>query len=252
MNTVCQEAACPNRRECFEDKTATFLIMGPSCTRDCRFCVVNSATPEPLDQTEPKRVAFAARSLNLVYVVITSVTRDDLADGGASHFVNTIRAVEAAIPGSHIEILIPDFRGDPESVSMVAAAQPYCIGHNVETIERLYPEVRPQADYRRSLEVLRKVKRRDPAILTKSGIMVGLGEAKEEIVETLADIRDTGCDIVTIGQYLQPSKRQPPVYRYYSPDEFARLQVEARNLGFIDVESGPFVRSSYHAGVLVR
>lgn len=248
LHTVCEEAHCPNMGECFESGTATFLILGRVCTRDCRFCAVEGGRPSDVDQREPERVAEVVRRLGLRHVVVTSVTRDDLPDGGAGIFAATIERVRAGSPGCGIEVLIPDFAGAREPLVAVVRARPDVLNHNLETVPRLYPRVRPRADYARSLELLRRAKEADAGLLTKSGLMVGLGEEHDEIVATLADLRAVGCDIVTIGQYLSPSREHLPVERYYHPDEFARLKEEGERLGLRHVEAAPLVRSSYHAG----
>jgi len=249
LHTVCQEAHCPNRWECYSKQTATFLILGPGCTRNCRFCAVE-ARLQPPDPTEPVRVAEAIAQMKLRYAVITSVTRDDLADGGAGFFAQTIAAVRSRSPDVRIEVLIPDFKGNAAALQTVADAQPDVINHNIETVPRLYPVVRPQADYRRSLNLLRSVKTYANRIPTKSGMMLGLGEAEDEIIRSLQDLRNSLCDILTLGQYLQPTRAHLPVARYLPPEEFNRLKKTALALGFIKVASGPFVRSSYHAGEL--
>jgi len=248
LHTVCQEAKCPNVWECFSRQTATFLILGPRCTRDCRFCNVQHGPDGPPDPEEPRRVAEAARAMNLRYAVVTSVTRDDLPDGGAAHFAETIRAIRESIPGALIEVLVPDFQGCADSIRTVVEARPDVLNHNVETVPRLYPEVRPQAVYARSLELLRRVRETAPGIPTKSGLMLGLGERNEEILETLRDLRAADCGILTLGQYLQPSKEHLPVARFVPPEEFEELRRTALEMGFAEVASGPFVRSSYHAG----
>ena len=247
LHTVCQEAGCPNLWECFSDQTAAFLIMGASCTRNCRFCAVAHGQGYPLDPLEPVRVAETARNLGLSFVVITSVTRDDLADGGAGHFAETIRSVRSLLPAAGVEVLIPDFQGNPDALKTVLDAAPDVLNHNLETVPRLYSEVRPEALYRRSLSVIRQAGRENPKIQTKSGLMLGLGETREEIYHTLSDLRDAGCQILTLGQYLQPSADQLPVKQFIPPEEFDQWRTEALNLGFLQVASGPFVRSSYHA-----
>jgi len=247
LHTVCQGAKCPNMPECFGRGTATFLILGNVCTRDCRFCAVPEGAPMPPDEDEPRNVAEAVAALNLRHAVVTSVTRDDLADGGSAHFAKTIREIRARCAAS-IEVLTPDFKGNEEDIARVADALPDVFNHNVETVPRLYGAVRPQADYRRSLELLRFVKNRRPEIVTKSGLMVGLSETGEEVVETLKDLRGVGCDFVTIGQYLRPSKAHLPITRFVPPEEFEKLAETARSRGFGGVASAPFVRSSYHAG----
>jgi lipoyl synthase len=247
LHTVCQEARCPNQWECFSHRTATFLIMGSRCTRNCGFCAVEHGPSGPPDPAEPGRVAEAARRMALRYVVITSVTRDDLADGGAGCFAETIKAVRIHLPEALTEVLIPDFQGDVEALGTVVAARPDVLNHNLETVSRLYPSVRPGAIYRRSLELLRKAKSLDPLLPTKSGLMLGLGESPEEIRRSLQDLRDTGCSMLTLGQYLQPSKEHLAVQRYVPPEEFDHWREVAMALGFARVASGPFVRSSYHA-----
>jgi lipoic acid synthetase len=248
LHTVCQEAACPNQFECFSNHTATFLIMGDRCTRNCRFCNVETGTrPAALDSDEPARVAEAVEQLGLHYVVITSVTRDDLPDGGAGHFAATIHEIRKRRPDSVIEVLIPDFLGDAAALRTVLDAGPDVLNHNIETVARLYPQVRPQAVYRRSLALLEAVSHYKPAIPPKSGLMVGLGETLQEIRQTLTDLRQSGCRFLTIGQYLQPTTDHLQVRRYVPPEEFKQLGDMARSLGFEAVASGPFVRSSYHA-----
>lgn len=250
LNTVCQSAKCPNRGECFSEGTATFLIMGGVCTRNCRFCAVESRPPAPLDPDEPRRVGEAAARLGLSHVVITTVTRDDVADGGAAHFVATIEAVRAAVPEASVEVLTSDFAGRAESVDTVAAARPDVFNHNVETVPRLYAEVRPEADYERSLRVLERVHETQPDLPTKSGLMLGLGETHDEVLEVLGDLRAHGVTLLTLGQYLRPSPAHLPVAEFVEPAEFARLAKEAYALGFAAVASAPFVRSSYHAAEL--
>ena len=246
LNTVCQSALCPNLGECFGAQTATFLIMGSVCTRNCRFCAIPGGTPAPLDPDEPRRIAEAARRLKLKHVVITSVTRDDLPGGGASHFVATVREIRTATDAS-VEILTPDFLGVKQNILVAANCAPEIFNHNVETIPRLYESIRPMADYRRSLDLLQLVKNSRPGILTKSGFMVGLGETGKEIELLLRDLRGAGCDIVTIGQYLQPSPGHLPVERFVHPDEFEEYRLLAEEFGFSGVASGPYVRSSYNA-----
>ncbi|MBV9865207.1 MAG: lipoyl synthase [Abitibacteriaceae bacterium] len=246
--TVCEEARCPNIGECWSHATATFMIGGDKCTRNCGFCSVTTHRPLALDPTEPERVATAAQRLGLSYVVITSVDRDDIADGGAAHWIATIHAVRAQLPQAKIEILTPDFKGVTGDIEAVAATRPDVYNHNIETVPRLYRTVRPGSKYQRSLDLLKHVKAFDSSIKTKSGLMTGLGETKEEIVEVLHDLKAHNVDFVTIGQYLRPSPRHLPVQRYYHPDEFAELKSIGERLGFAMVASGPFVRSSYHAG----
>jgi len=247
LHTVCQSASCPNIGECFSRRTATFMILGDTCTRNCGFCGVRHGMPLPVDPDEPQRVAQAAAQLGLKYVVVTSVTRDDLADGGASRFAETIRRIKAAIPDAKAEVLVPDFGGEVSAVKAVLDAGPFVLNHNVETVPRLYPIVRPAADYRRSLKLLETAKKAEPSIYTKSGFMVGLGESKEEVEGVLQDLRSAGCDIVTIGQYLRPSKANLPVVEYLPPAQFDEYKAIGDALGFRYAASGPFVRSSYHA-----
>jgi len=246
--TVCQEARCPNIGECWSHKTATFMIGGDACTRNCGFCNVSTAKPRALDLLEPRKVALAARELGLRYVVITSVDRDDLPDGGAAHWVQTIEEVRAELPEAQIEILTPDFRGNWGAVEQVAATRPDVYNHNIETVPSLYRHVRPGSLYERSLELLRRVKAFDSNIQTKSGLMLGLGETREQVIEVLRDLRAHDVDFLTIGQYLRPTPRHLPVARYAHPDEFEDLKHVGEAMGFSMVASGPFVRSSYHAG----
>jgi len=248
LHTVCEQAGCPNLGECYCSKTATFMILGNQCTRNCTFCQVSKGEPQPVDALEPDHVAQAVRQLELKHVVVTSVTRDDLPDGGANHFARVIYAVREACPGTTVEVLIPDFQGDVDALQTVIDAKPTVINHNIETVQRLYPEVRPMADYRRSLALLERIKAISPGIRTKSGIMVGLGETVSEVMECLRDLRAAQCEFLTIGQYLAPSARHHPVVEYIHPDVFMKLKQEAEALGFVHVASGPFVRSSYHAG----
>jgi lipoic acid synthetase len=252
LHTVCQEAKCPNMWECFSQQTATFLIMGSRCTRDCRFCSVAQGPVGPPDAAEPDRVAAAARQMGLRYVVITSVTRDDLADGGAAFFAETIAAVKRRIPSARVEVLIPDLQGNVQALQAVLNAHPDVLNHNIETVPRLYATVRPQARYRRSLQLLSRVKKYAPGMPIKSGLMLGLGESSEEIRSTLQDLVDAGCRILTLGQYLQPSKAHLPVKRFVSPAEFENWKDSALEMGFCEVASGPFVRSSYHAKELYQ
>lgn len=247
LNTVCREADCPNRWECYSNKTAAFLIMGSKCTRNCRFCAVEHGPIEPPDPDEPARVAQAAEELGLKYVVVTSVTRDDLPDGGAECFAETIRNIRERLPDALVEVLIPDFKGDPEALQTVLRARPDVLNHNIETVRRLYPTVRPEADYRRSLDLFRNVSQFDSSIPTKSGLMLGLGEKKAEILDTFSDLLEAGCRILTLGQYLQPSRSHLPVQRFATPAEFDELGKTAREMGFKEVSSGPLVRSSYQA-----
>ena len=248
LHTVCEEARCPNIGECFNAGTATFIILGDVCTRSCGFCAVTSGRPErDLDRLEPRRVAEAVHTLGLDYVVITSVTRDDQPDGGAAIFAGCIRAIRCDDPDCRVEVLVPDFMGNWEALATVVEARPYVLNHNVETVPRLSRRVRSKARYERSLEFLRRAKEPDPSLLTKSGMMVGLGETQEEVFAVMADLRSAGVDIVTIGQYLRPSSKQLPVARYYRPEEFVALTEKGRELGLRHVEAGPLVRSSYHA-----
>ena len=246
--TVCEEARCPNIGECWSHKTATFMIGGERCTRACAFCNVATGKPFALDPTEPQRVAQAAHKLGLKYVVITSVDRDDLPDGGASHWVQTIREVRALIPEAKIEILTPDFKGKLQDVEIVASERPDVYNHNIETVPRLYSVARRGSKYQRSLDLLQFVKNFDSRIKTKSGLMVGLGETKPEILETLRDLKAHGINFITMGQYLRPTPRHLAVEKYYHPDEFAELKIAGEEMGFEMVAAGPFVRSSYHAG----
>ena len=246
--TVCEEARCPNIGECWSHKTATFMIGGERCTRACAFCNVATGKPLALDPTEPQRVAQAAHKLGLKYVVITSVDRDDLPDGGASHWVQTIRAVRKLIPEAKIEILTPDFKGKLQDVEIVASERPDVYNHNIETVPRLYSVARRGSKYQRSLDLLQFVKNFDSRIKTKSGLMVGLGETKPEILETLRDLKAHGINFITMGQYLRPTPRHLAVEKYYHPDEFAELKIAGEEMGFEMVAAGPFVRSSYHAG----
>lgn len=246
--TVCEEARCPNIGECWSHATATFMIGGDRCTRACAFCNVATAKPLPLDPTEPSRVALAAQRLGLKYIVITSVDRDDLRDGGSAHWIEVIREVRAQNPGARLEILTPDFKGQADQYLAVAAERPDVYNHNIETVPRLYNVARRGSKYERSLQLLKQVKEFDPDIKTKSGLMTGLGETPEEIIEVLHDLKAHHIDFVTIGQYLRPTPRHLPVARYYHPDEFASLKKAGEDLGFSLVASGPFVRSSYHAG----
>ena len=252
LHTVCQEARCPNMWECFSQQTATFLILGSRCTRNCRFCSVAQGPVEPPDPAEAERVADAARQMGLGYVVITSVTRDDLPDGGAAFFAATIRAIHRQIPSAKVEVLIPDFQGNAEALQAVLEAGPDVLNHNIETVPRLYELVRPQARYERSLQLLSRVQKYAPGLPIKSGIMLGLGESSEEIRSTLKDLIDAGCRILTLGQYLQPSKAHLPVKRFVTPEEFEQWRQIAIEIGFSEVASGPFVRSSYHANELYQ
>lgn len=252
-NTVCLSAKCPNIGECFAHGVATFMIAGSICTRSCRFCGVKHGLPEPLDPDEPRKVAEAVRNLGLNFVVITSVTRDDLRDGAASHFSSAVEAIRALNPETGVEVLVPDFMGNADSLKVVLESNPAVLNHNIETVRRLTPVVRNKADYDRSLRVIRVAGELRPDIPVKSGLMVGLGEEWDEVIEALRDLLDSGCEIVTIGQYLQPrSGQQIPVARYWTPDEFREIEEKAKSMGFKAVASGPFVRSSYFAEELVK
>ncbi len=251
LETVCENARCPNRPECYARRTATFMIMGNVCTRPCGFCSVPRGTPDDLENDEPERVAEASVRLGLKHVVITSVTRDDLPDGGAEHFYRCVLAVRKRT-GAAVEVLTPDFLGDPHAIDLVIDAQPDVFNHNTETVPRFYKKVRGRADYQRSLDLLARVKRQAPHITTKSGLMLGLGETREELLDVFADLRGVRCDVLTLGQYLTPTLKHVPVARYLPPEEFDELARLARSLGFQQVASGPFVRSSYHAGEMVN
>lgn len=252
VHTVCQEARCPNHWECFSRKTATFLILGYVCTRQCRFCAVRHGVPQPVDPEEPARIAETVRRLGLRYVVITSVTRDDLSDGGASVFAHTIHTVRTAVAGTLVEVLIPDFQGDFAALEVVLQAGPAVLNHNIETVPRLYGTVRPQADYRRSLVLLRTAFTMAPHVPLKSGIMLGLGETHDEVLHTLDELLESGCRLLTLGQYLQPAAHLLPVARYVPPEEFDAWRDKALSMGFHQVASGPWVRSSYQAHDLYR
>lgn len=247
LHTVCESARCPNIGECWSHRTATFMILGELCTRRCAFCAVPKGRPLVVDWQEPERVAQAAKAMGLKYVVVTSVDRDDLKDGGATIFALTIQALRDRIPGCKVEVLIPDFRGSDEALTTVLRARPDVLNHNLETVPRLYNVARRGSRYERSLRLLRRSRELDPSIPTKSGLMVGLGETFEELAQVLADLSAAGVDIVTLGQYLRPSGDQLPVARYYTPEEFATLKQEGLRLGIRHVEAGPLVRSSYHA-----
>lgn len=247
LNTVCAEADCPNVYECFSRGTATFMILGKNCTRNCKFCKVIKAEPEEVNPIEPKNIAKAIKEMDLKHTVITSVTRDDLSDGGAGHFASTISEIKNLCPNVTIEVLIPDFKGEYDSLKKVVEAKPDVLNHNVETISNLYSSVRPMAVYKRSLELLKRVKEIDDSIFTKSGFMVGLGENAEQVIELLKDLKKVNCDIITIGQYLQPTKEHYEVKEYVNPNKFKIYEIIAKNMGFKFVASGPFVRSSYHA-----
>jgi len=245
LHTICEEARCPNVWECWNSRTATFLILGDICTRRCHYCAVTTGRPLPLDEAEPGRVAAAVKTLSLRHAVLTSVNRDELPDGGARIFAETIRAVRRELPACTIEVLIPDFLGDAAALETVLAAQPDILNHNIETVPRLFASVRPQGRYPQSLALLQAASSR--GAVTKSGLMVGLGETREEVLAVMRDLRGAGCSIVSIGQYLQPTTAHWPVMRFYRPEEFRLIKEEGRALGFRHVESGPLVRSSYHA-----
>jgi len=247
LHSVCEEAHCPNIGECWEDLTATFMILGDVCTRNCGYCAVTHGRPQWEDREEPERVGRAVRELGLEHVVITSVNRDDLADGGAAHFAATVDAIRRHAPACRVELLIPDFQGQGEALDAVIAAGPDILNHNTETVPRLYKLARHGGRYERTLEIFRRSRRVAPGLLTKSGIILGLGEERDELVATMRDLREAGVSILTLGQYLRPSAQHLPVARYYHPDEFRELGEIGRALGFAHVESGPLVRSSYHA-----
>jgi len=250
LNTVCQHARCPNTWECFSCGVATFLILGRQCTRNCAFCNITPGRPDPVDADEPRRVAEAAHRLGLKHVVVTSVTRDDLPDGGAEHFAATIRALRRRLPGCGVEVLIPDFRGDADALSIVLAERPDVLNHNVETVPRLYPLIRPQAGYEQSLELLRRVAADARNIPAKSGLMAGLGETDEELRGVIRDLASAGCSMITVGQYMRPSRLHPPVRRYMPPADFDALADHGRSLGVAKMFCAPLVRSSYHAAGL--
>jgi lipoic acid synthetase len=247
LHTVCEEASCPNIGECFSQRTATFMILGDRCTRSCRFCGVRKGNPAPPNPEEPGNIARAVGKLRLEYVVVTSPARDDLTDGGASHFALTIKEIKKLAHEIKVEVLVPDFNGSLSSLRRVIEAGPYVLNHNLETVPHLYPRVRPEADYLRSLELLRESKKLDADIYTKSGLMVGLGENDKEVTRVMKDLRGVGCDILTIGQYLRPSSRNIPVEEYVAPEKFKEYEQTGKSLGFLSLSSSPFVRSSYHA-----
>jgi lipoic acid synthetase len=250
LHTICESALCPNVAECFSRKTATFLILGDVCTRRCSFCAVKKGQPLPVDGKEPRHLLEAVEKLNLGYVVVTSVTRDDLSDGGAFQFVKTINILHQKRKGVVVEVLVPDFLGSAESLRAIVEARPDVVNHNVETVPRLYSEVRPEADYSRSLKLLSMAKKLNPDIVTKSGLMLGLGETKEEVVKVMEDLRGVNCDLLTIGQYLQPSPEHHPVARFISPEEFSQYGDIGRDMGFVEVAVTPLVRSSFKAAEL--
>ena len=245
LHTICEEARCPNRWECWNARTATFLILGDICTRRCHYCSVETGRPSAIDYEEPRRVAEAVQALGLRHAVVTSVNRDELEDGGAAIFTDTIRQTRQLSPDCTIEVLIPDFEGNEAALAMVCAEKPEILNHNIETVRRLFPSLRPQGKYQRSIELLGRAKQL--GMRTKSGLILGMGETMDEAREVMRDLRSVGCDIMTIGQYLQPTREHLPVARYYDPSEFALLKEEGMALGFTHVESGPLVRSSYHA-----
>jgi lipoic acid synthetase len=247
LNTVCMEANCPNRYKCFSNGTATFMILGNICSRNCAYCNVSTGIPKSVDENEAENLAKAVRELNLDYVVITSVTRDDLEDGGAQHFVNVVEGLRGRSLGCKIELLIPDFQGSISAIRKVVEIKPDVINHNIEVVRSLFSSLRPKGNYDTSIELLREVKKFNPELLTKSGFMLGLGESKAEIFDTMKDLREAGCDILTIGQYLQPSSRHAKVEKYYTPDEFKYFKDKGKEMGFLSVQSGPLVRSSYKA-----
>ncbi len=252
LHTVCEEATCPNIGECWEEREATFLVLGDKCTRRCGFCDVMTARPDPVDEEEPHRIAEAVKAMGLRYAVLTGVARDDLEDGGARIWAACIRAVRAAVPGCGVEVLPTDFSGGERDLATVIAAEPDVFAHNLETVRRLHPRIRPAFGYDRSLEVLRTAKRLRQGQVTKSNVIVGMGERPEEVTEALVDLAEAGCDIVTIGQYLQPSKYHLPVDRWVTPEEFAKHKADGEAMGIAHVEAGPLVRSSYHAGKQLR
>ncbi|MFS8886470.1 lipoyl synthase [Synechococcus sp. H70.2] len=252
LYTICEEGRCPNRAECYSQRTATFLLMGGVCTRACSFCQVTRGRPAPLDPEEPEKVAEAVELLGLRYVVLTSVARDDLPDQGSGRFVEVMEAIRRRCPNTQIEVLTPDFRGDRDCIARVVSARPACYNHNIETVRRLSKVVRRSSGYDLSLRVLQTVKELDPHLPTKSGLMLGHGETREEVLETFRDLLAVGCDRLTLGQYLQPSLAHRPVQRYWTPEEFAELGEIARQMGFRQVRSGPLVRSSYHAAEMVQ
>lgn len=250
LHTICENAHCPNIGKCFSEGTATFLILGDVCTRRCTFCAVKKGAPTPVDEEEPQHLLKAVEKLDLSYIVITSVTRDDLADGGATQFAKTIKLLHENKEGAIVEVLVPDFHGSMEAIKRVVEAHTEVVNHNIETVPRLYPEVRPGADYNRSLELLLRVKSLDPEIVTKSGLMLGLGETKVEVLEVMNDLREANCDLLTIGQYLSPSPQHHPVVRFVLPEEFTEYEGIGKEMGFAQVASAPLVRSSFKAAEL--
>lgn len=250
LNTICESAICPNQGDCFAKRTATFLILGDVCTRNCTFCAVSKGVPRPVEADEPARIAEAVEKMGLRHVVITSVTRDDLPDGGAGHFADVVTMLKKRNEALTVEILVPDFQGSRAALRKVIESRPDVLNHNVETVPRLYPEVRPMANYRRSVELLREAKGLDASLVTKSGVMVGLGETQDELAQVMTDLREAACDLLTLGQYLQPSPAHHDVVRYVPPEEFDEFALTARALGFAGVASSPFVRSSFSAAEL--
>ena len=251
LNTVCENARCPNKNECYTKHTATFLVMGNNCTRNCRYCNITCAKPEPLDKEEPKHIAQAVKALGLKYAVITSVTRDDLPDGGAQHFANCIYEIRKLCPDTKIEILTPDFKNDKKSLDIIIQAHPDVFNHNIETVKEVFKTARPQGNYQNSLEVLKYIKE-NSNIKTKSGLMIGLGETFEQIKSTMHDLKNVGCDILTVGQYIQPSKEHLEVSKYYTLEEYETLKQMAKEAGFKNYQIGPLVRSSYNASGLIK
>ncbi len=247
LNSVCRSAACPNQGECWNKGTATFMILGSNCTRTCSFCNIGNRPTESPDPQEPKKVAMAITELKLNHAVITAVTRDDLPDGGASQFAALVREIKTSSPNCTIELLIPDLQGNHEALAQILQEAPHILGHNLETVPRLYPRARPEADYQRSLKILTHTRKLAPAVITKSGLMLGMGEERAEVIAALQDLRDNGCQIVTLGQYLAPTRQHHPVVRYVTPNEFSDYAETGRSFGFDHVEAGPLVRSSYHA-----
>lgn len=252
LNTVCSAASCPNMGECFKRKTATFMILGSQCTRNCRFCNIINGAPDRVDKDEPERIAKAVAAMGIKHSVITSVTRDDLANGGAEQFAAVIKAIRKLSDNTTVEVLIPDFKGSREALEIVLEAEPDVLNHNIETVKRLYSEVRPEANYDRSLRLLQRAKEIKPDVITKTGIMVGLGETEQEVLELMDDVRSTGCDLITIGQYMQPTKEHLPVYEYISQEQFDKYREAGQKKGFMYVASGPLVRSSYRAEEALR
>jgi lipoic acid synthetase len=250
LHSICESANCPNQGRCFAQGTVTFLILGDICTRTCRFCAVKKGIPSTPDPSEPENVAEAIKNLNLNYTVLTSVTRDDLLDGGSDHFSKAVRAIKSSMPSVVIELLVPDFQGSLKAIQKLVAEYPHVINHNIETVPRLYSEIRPKAHYLRSLELLRAVKEMNSHIVTKSGLMLGMGEDHQEVIQVLKDLRDVNCDIVTMGQYLSPSKSHYPVVKYLTSEEFCRLEEIGLAMGFRGIAAGPFVRSSFNAASL--